>query len=84
MREEIGTMQPVKRYLLIGVTAALLVVTTAAPALAGEGGVPNDKSCGGVGRIAQTFAALPGPIDLAALFEAVGPLTCNDFGQSHK
>lgn len=76
-------MSRARRYLLIGVTVAALVVNTAAPALAGEGGVPNEKSCGGVGRIAQTFAALPGPIDLDALFEAVGPLTCNDFGQEH-
>ena len=76
-------MTRVRRYLLIGLAAAALMVSTAAPALAGKGGAPNDKSCGGIGREAQAFAGLPGPMNPAALFAAQGPFTCDDVGEEH-
>lgn len=76
-------MSRLRRYLLIGVTAAALVVGSAAPALAGQGGVPNVESCGGAGRIAQTFTALPGPMDPEALFDSLPPFTCDDVGEEH-
>ena len=76
-------MTRLRRHLLIGLAATALLVTAATPALAGKGGEPNDKSCGGIGREARDFAGLPGPMDPQALFDAQGPFTCDDVGEEH-
>jgi hypothetical protein len=76
-------MSRLKRFVLIAVAAAALIVGSAAPALAGKGGVPNEKSCGGIGRQAQTFAGMPGPMDPEALFNSLPPFTCDDVGEEH-
>ncbi len=74
-----------KRSVVAVGAAALLVggavVSTATPALADKGGQPNARSCGGIGREAQTLAAMPGPMNPAALFAAQGPFTCDDVGE---
>ena len=76
-------MSRVTRFLLTASAAAALAVGSAGPALAGQGGVPNEKSCGGIGRHAQTFAGMPGPMDPEALFGSLPPFTCNDVGEEH-
>jgi len=60
-----------------------LLMGATAPTLAAKGGVPNERSCGGIGRQAQSFAAAPGPMDPGALFAAQGPFTCDDNGEAH-
>ena len=76
-------MQQTKRLILAAATAAVLTIGASAPALADKGGVPNERSCGGVGRVAQTFAAQPGPMDPNALFRSLDPFTCTDTGEEN-
>jgi len=45
-----------RRVLAVSAIAGTLIVGLASPALADQGGVPNETSCGGIGREAQTFA----------------------------
>jgi hypothetical protein len=71
------------RWILVVATGAALAVGTAGPALADKGGEPNERSCGGIGREAQAFAAQEGPMDHLALFRAQGPFTCDDVGGEH-
>jgi hypothetical protein len=71
------------KWRLTVVVAVALTVGAAQPALADRGGVPNERSCGGIGREAQVFAAQPGPMHPGALFAAQGPFTCDDVGEAH-
>lgn len=76
-------MTRTRQVVLAGVVSLSLTLGATIPALAGQGGVPNEKSCGGIGREAQSFAAEPGPMDPHALFAAQGPFTCDDVGEEH-
>ncbi len=76
-------MVRIPRWMLTAAVAAALTGGVAQPALADAGGVPNERSCGGIGREAQAFAAQPGPMQPGALFAAQGPFTCDDVGETH-
>jgi len=76
-------MTRTRQVVLAGVVSLSLMVGATVPALAGRGGVPNENSCGGIGREAQSFAAAPGRMDPHALFQAQGPFTCDDVGEEH-
>jgi hypothetical protein len=76
-------MTRTRQVVLAGVVSLSLMVGATVPALAGRGGVPNENSCGGIGRLAQTYAANEGPMDPGALFDAVGEFTCDDVGEEH-
>ena len=72
-----------RRFTISALAAMVASVLMATVALAGQGGVPNQKSCGGIGREASTFAAQPGPMNPGALFAAQGPFTCDDVGEEN-
>lgn len=72
-----------KQSLVVGVIGVVLAVGAAAPVLADKGGQPNQRSCGGIGREARTFAAMPGPMNPGELLAAQGPFTCDDVGEEH-
>ncbi len=59
------------RLVLVALVGGALAVGMAAPALADRGGVPNESSCGGLGREKPT-----GPVDQNSF-------TCDDTGQSN-
>ena len=56
------------RWIVVPLMAATLAVSMATPALADKGGVPNQKSCGGIGSDGE------GPSGTA--------FTCDDQGQN--
>lgn len=53
-------MSRVREWGVVVIVAAAVVGATA-PALADRGGVPNERSCGGIGRETRTLATQPGP-----------------------
>jgi hypothetical protein len=75
-------MQRVRQTAAV-VALGLALLGLAGPVQAGAGGIPNEKSCGGIGRDAQSFAAQPGPMIPYDMFVAQGPFTCNDIGEAH-
>lgn len=75
-------MSRVRKWMLTAAVAAALTGGVVQPVFADTGGVPNERSCGGIGRQAQDFAAQPGPMHPGALFAAQGPFTCDDVGEA--
>ena len=75
-------MRRVRQTALV-ITLGLALLGLAGPVQAGAGGIPNEKSCGGIGRDAQTFAAKAGPMIPYEMFVAQGPFACNDIGEAH-
>jgi hypothetical protein len=71
------------RQAALVIALGLALLGLAGPVQAGAGGIPNEKSCGGIGRDAQTFAAKPGPMIPYEMFVAQGPFTCDDIGGEH-
>ena len=77
-------MRGVLRRAVVAIGVAGLIASSAITVSAGAGGVPNEKSCGGVGSDARTFAALPGRMDPEALFDAQPTFTCDEVGKEHR
>jgi hypothetical protein len=71
------------RQAAVVIALGLGLLVPAGSVQAGSGGIPNERSCGGIGRDARTFAAKPGPMIPYEMFVAQGPFTCNDVGEAH-